>query len=151
MHPSLRQIGQLQAWRGHKGRDLSIAGTVQMTADNATRVQRRLGELIDVWREVVPPRIADRTALASLRNGVLQVTVDSAATAFEIDRLLRSGLDGEIRRRFRGNLTRIRTNVGTLDVQPAPARHDARASTSAGQATRTGNTPRHRPKQPNGA
>lgn len=147
MHPSLRQIGQLQAWRGRKGRDLAIAGVIEATAEQASRVQRRLGELIEIWREVLPRRIADRTSLVSLRSGVLAVEVDSASTAFEIDRLLRSGVETEIRRRFRGNFSRVRTRVATMDNEHSPnQRQQFDKSARNKRPPREGQKPRSEPR-----
>src|SRR5687767_2629587 len=86
-HP-LDEIKQLQAWRGRRGGDPSIARLVALAGDNAERTHRRLGQLIDLWQQLLPAEVASRTVLAGIRNGVLLVKVDSAATAFEVDRLL---------------------------------------------------------------
>jgi hypothetical protein len=113
MHPSLREIQALQSRRGRTGRELSIGATIEREADEATRVHRRLGQLIGLWQELMPQQVADHTALSGLRHGVLHVIVDSAATAFEVDRLLRSGVEARLKQRFRGSLMRVRTRVGT--------------------------------------
>jgi hypothetical protein len=71
--------------------------------------------LIELWEGLIPPELAARTALTSLRRGVLHVVVDSSSAGFELDRRLRGGLAHELRRQFRGTLVRVKTRVGRLD------------------------------------
>ena len=115
-HP-LDEIKQLQAWRGRRGGDPSIARLVAVAGDNAERTHRRLGQLIDLWQQLLPAQVASRTVLAGIRNGVLLVKVDSSATAFEVDRLLRGGVAAELRTRYRGTLLRVKTTVQPLDPE----------------------------------
>lgn len=122
-HPALQRIGQLQAWRGRRPFDPSIAGFVSAVADGAQRTQRRLGELAELWQELLPPEIANQTALAGLRGGVLQVTADSSAVSFELDRLLRGGVEADLRRRYRGTLVRIRIRVEQIAAGANAARN----------------------------
>jgi hypothetical protein len=128
---TLQRLLQLQASRGRRPADASIAGPVLSVADSAQRTQRRLGELAELWQELLPRDLVQHTALAGFRGGVLQVTTDSAATSFELDRLLRGGIEAQLRRRFRGTLVRIRMRVEPLDPlatakepagRPQPAR-----------------------------
>ncbi len=60
----------------------------------------------------MPAEIVARTRLTALRGGVARVVVDSASTAYELDRMLRGGLEQQLRRRFRGTLVRIRISIG---------------------------------------
>lgn len=118
----LREIRNLQEWRVRRPADLSIAQLVAGAAASATRTQRRMGELIELWRLLMPEELVDRTVLAGLRNGVLQVKVDSAATAFEVDRLMRGGLESQLRAGYRGSLVRVKTRVEPLDDPPGKTR-----------------------------
>lgn len=115
MHNPIQQIKQLQAWRGRKPRDLSIAALMEAAVEDAAKTHKKLGELIELWRELLPEEVASQTVLTGFRSGVLQVKVDSSATMFEVDRLLRGGVEAELRRRFRGSLSRVRTRIGPLD------------------------------------
>lgn len=117
-HP-LKELQHLQALRGRKPRDLGIGRLIEAAEENATRTHKRLGELIELWQELLPADVASRTALSGVQRGVLQVRVDSAATAFEVDRLLRSGLEKELRSRYRGSFVRVKTRVEPLDQTPA--------------------------------
>ena len=115
MHSPLQQIKQLQAWRGRPPRDLSITAVMDAAVEQAAKSHKKLGELIELWRELLPEEITSRSVLTGFRSGVLQVKVDSSPTMFEVDRLLRGGVELEMRRRFRGSLSRVKTRIGPLD------------------------------------
>jgi hypothetical protein len=106
------EIQQLRKHRVRQDRDESLGLIMANTADQTRRTQSKLGRLIDLWQQLVPAKLADRTSLVGFHGGVLTVEVDSASTAFQIDRLLRSGLTDELRRRFNGTLSRVRTRIG---------------------------------------
>ena len=101
-----------QRSQGRPRADLSISGLVQQTAVSARRHQSRLGELVELWHQVIPAALVDHTEVAGLRGGVLEVTVDSAPVLYELDRHLRDGGTAELRRRHRGSLVRVRLKQG---------------------------------------
>jgi len=103
-----REIERLRRHRGWRERDLSISGVVTDTLRTSTALQRQLGALIELWQLRVPDHLVRRTRLSGLRGGVLHVTADSAAVAFELDRLLRQGLLTELRQAYRGTLSRVK-------------------------------------------
>lgn len=128
MHSPLQQIKQLQAWRGRTPRDLSIAAVMDAAVEQAAKSHKKLGELIELWRELLPEEITSRSVLTGFRSGVLQVKVDSSPTMFEVDRLLRGGVELEMRRRFRGSLSRVKTRIGPLD-EPGSCGHRSQSQT----------------------
>ena len=67
-------------------------------AQRADRTQQRLGAFVDLWEALLPAEVAGRTRVSALRGGVVMVVADSAATAYELDRRLRGGLESELRR-----------------------------------------------------
>ena len=73
--------------------DHTAADTFQRLAADAERVHKQLGALTRAWVELVPEDLRDRTSLAGLRRGVLTVEADDSGTLYELDRLLRGGLD----------------------------------------------------------
>jgi len=117
MTSPIHQIEQLRQRRAPKAKDLSIASVVAATADHAARTHKKLGELIALWEGLVPANIAAHTSLSGLRGGVLHVIVDSSSIAFELDRMLRSGLTADLRSRFHGTLVRVKTRIGHPDAQ----------------------------------
>jgi hypothetical protein len=80
-------------------------------ADAAARTHRRIGELIEIWEQVIPPELAAHSRIVSLRGSVLHVAVDSAPALYEIDHVLRAGGTDDLRRRFRGTLVRVRLRL----------------------------------------
>ena len=112
-----RQIEQLRKYRQRRERDLSIGQLVGAMGDDARKTQRRLGSLIDLWSELVPGEIEKHSRVLGVRGGVVQVQCDSASTKYELDRLLRQGLEQELRTRYPSTLTKIRLSIG--DVEPS--------------------------------
>jgi predicted nucleic acid-binding Zn ribbon protein len=112
MHDAARQLEKLRQLRCKPLPDLSIARLVGSTADHARRTQKKLGELIALWEEIVPAEVAAHTSVTGLRAGVLHVVVDSSSAAYDLDRLLRGGVLDVLRKRFRGSLVRVKTRVG---------------------------------------
>lgn len=112
MAEAVQRLERLRQGRVRSEADPSIGGLVSGVAQRAARTQRRLGALTDVWESLVPGEIVARTRLTGLRGGVARVVVDSASTAYELDRMLRGGLEQRLRRRFRGTLMRIRISIG---------------------------------------
>ncbi len=106
------RLERLRQRRARFDADASIGGLVSGVAQRAEQTQRRLGALTDVWESLVPAEIVARTRLTGLRAGVARVVVDCASTAYELDRMLRGGMEQQLRRRFRGTLMRIRISIG---------------------------------------
>jgi len=75
---------------------------------------KQLSSLARIWDEVIPPEIAQHTALESLRRGVLTVAVDTAAHRFQLRTLLDGGLQQAIGRRHVGAINKIRLVPGTF-------------------------------------
>jgi hypothetical protein len=111
----LQRIERLRQHRAIKGKDVSITNLVAATAEDAAKTQKKMGELIALWEELIPPKLAAQSKFTGLRNGVLQVTAASSSVMYEIDRLLRQGIEEQIRSRHRGSLSRIKLRVGQLD------------------------------------
>ena len=105
------RIAHLRTVRKRPAYDASIHRLVLSTQQRAADVHRRLGAMIELWEAHIPADLAAKTALTSLRGGVLHVTVDSSPVAYELDRLLRGGMLIEMRRAFRGSLTRVKLHI----------------------------------------
>lgn len=116
---ALKAVERLRRLRSRSGPDTSIAELVAATARDATRTHKRLGALIQLWETLVPKELADHTRVSGIRGGVGHVVVDSAATAYELDRHLRGGLEDQIRQRYPATLVRIRVTVGNTSGQDA--------------------------------
>ena len=113
------EIENLRRHRARSGPELSIASVVRISADDARKINERLGEIIELWHELIPGHLSKHTSIAGLRRGVLHINVETAAAAFELDRLLRGGVTHQLRKRFRGSLIRIKTRVCTFESPAA--------------------------------
>ena len=66
----------------------------------------QLGDLSAIWSELVPEALSIHTKLVSLNRGVLRVSVDSSGRLYELDRVLRGGVFGELVTRHKGKAIR---------------------------------------------
>ena len=110
-------IEQLRKHRQRPERDLSIAQLVGAMADDARRTERRLGALIDLWSQLVPGELEKHSRVVAVRGGVVQIQCDSASTKYELDRLLRQGLEQELRTRHSSTLTKIKLSIGDVELR----------------------------------
>ncbi len=113
-----QRLRRLGAWRTRPPRDLSLRFLKDQFQREVARPHQQLGQIVELWREHVPDHLRERTALRALQRGRLTVTVSDSTTLYELDRLLRGGLEQTLRRQFRGNLRRVKLEVGPLDPEP---------------------------------
>ncbi len=73
---------------------------------------RQLSRIAEVWDAILPPEVRDHTALESFSRGTLTVVVDSAAHRFELQTLLRGGLQRELGRQCPEAINKIRLVPG---------------------------------------
>src|SRR5262245_51414492 len=95
-----QQLEKLRRHRARPGKDWTIGGVIADTQHESRRMHKKFGELVEIWEKLVPADVAAHTSLINLRAGILHVSVDSSSAAFELDRLLRSGVESELRRQF---------------------------------------------------
>jgi hypothetical protein len=107
-------IGRLRGWRNRSQPDLSLRFLEKQFQREVARPHKQLGPLAEAWREKVPAHLVKRTALQSLRNGVLKVHVADSATLWELDQLLRAGLEQQLRQGMPGTLRRVRLACAPL-------------------------------------
>ena len=79
----------------------------------ARQLHRRIGEFADAWQSLLPSELHERTCITGIRGGVVDVTVESSAVSFEIDRQLREGLLDELRTACRGTVVNVRLRIGS--------------------------------------
>ena len=110
--PADRYLNQLRQWRNWPDRDFSLGFLKQKFEREVARPHRELGNLAGLWNDHVPPEIARRTRLVGLSRGTLKVAVDSSAVLYELDRLLRGGLEKKlVKQSTGGGLRRVKLQV----------------------------------------
>ncbi len=110
-----KHLDRLREWRNHAERDVSMDFLKDFLKQEVERPYKQLHEIAEVWEKMVPATVVKNTRLESLARGVLRVAVGSSATLYELDRLLRSGLEREIIRAHKGPAFRkISLRVGRI-------------------------------------
>jgi hypothetical protein len=104
----IEQLQKLRELRQFKERDLSLGSVIERERDRIARSDRKLSQLIELWRELVPEHLQAHATPTSVRAGTLMIEVDCTATAYEVDRMMRAGMEQELRSRFNGTLLRVK-------------------------------------------
>lgn len=90
-------ITRLRDWRVKPDRAQSLADFLPTYFKaSVERPHKQFVGLAEAWEANVPPALLGHTRLLSLTRGVLRVGVDSSARLYELDRLLRDGLERSI-------------------------------------------------------
>jgi len=111
-----RRMEQLRAQRVFKERDRSLGFMADEFKRDVAKPFKQLEGLAELWAELIPDHLAQHTRLESLQHGVLRVVVDSAGHNYELDRLLRSGVQRELTWRHKGQaLRQVKVRVGAID------------------------------------
>lgn len=88
----------------------------QQFRQQVERPFKKLGHLSELWQQRVPASILPHTRLLSLRSGVLKVAVDDPAHLYQLDRLLRGGLERELVLAQRmGTLRKVKLELARSD------------------------------------
>lgn len=114
--PPMDRLEQLRRWRVWPDPDLSLSFLSKKFKKKVVRPHKQMGEMAHLWLTLVPAKLAQHTRLDGLTRGVLHVKVDSSARLYELDRLLRCGLQNQLIAHCKGPaLRRVQLRVGRLD------------------------------------
>ena len=113
--PNIERLERLRRLRTKPEPDLSLKFLSQQFERQVAKPFRQLGPLATLWQELVPAELVTHTKLLGFSRGVLRVVVDSSSIHYELDQLLRRGLEQQIISRHTGALSRVRLHVGKLD------------------------------------
>lgn len=108
---SHQHIGNLRTWRTRPERDLSLGFVADFVKRQYAKPQKQLGKVVEVWRERVPDEFQQRTVLAGLSRGILNVHVADSPTLYQLDHLLRAGLERELTRTPGVTLRRVKLKL----------------------------------------
>ncbi len=100
--PVQRHVEALRSYRNWQDPDLSLGFMRKQFQREVARPHKQLADLVELWAELVPEALAGHTRLEGLSRGTLRVAVDSSARLYELDRLLRGGLERELLSRHKG-------------------------------------------------
>ena len=108
-------LQRLRELRQRRPRDVSITSLIESQKRQAGKAQQQIGELAELWAELVPEPLRMRTSLLGMRGGVLHVAADSSSVAFELDRCLRESLLSELRNRYHSTLMRVKVQLKSAE------------------------------------
>ena len=138
--PVQEHLDRLRASRSLPKRDLSLSFLTDQFKRDVAKPYKQLGDLTELWGELLPARLVERTRLVGLSRGTLHVEVDNAAAHYEIDRLLRGGLQKQLIEGHRGPAFRKvqvkvvgRSETGEVDVRRLPPAGDTNPKMSPEQ------------------
>ena len=113
--PRLARLARLAPYRRRRDFDPSIDGILDSTVKKAKRDEKRFSSFSEAWAQLVPAEILSCSRLAGSRGSSITIEVDSSSAKYELDRLLRTGLEADLRRLYNGPLTKVRTKLGVPD------------------------------------
>lgn len=107
-------IRNLRRWRDGDERDLSLAFVSEYVKKQVVRPHQQLGKLGLEWRRQLPAHLLEQTALVGISRGVLTVHAADSAALYELDRLLRAGVERKLKAASDATLRRIKLTVGPV-------------------------------------
>jgi hypothetical protein len=110
--PGMAWIERMREFRGRRERDLTLGVQLGQLEREFRARQREVGDLIDVWLEVAPPRLREVVSIGGLSQGTLTLVTASSAAGFEASRALREGLERTLMARFPARVRRVKVKVG---------------------------------------
>jgi hypothetical protein len=105
------RLNRLRQLRVPRTPDLSLAFLKPMFKQQVERPHKQVAAVSEAWQQLLPADLAPHTRLEGFSRGVLQVAVDSSARLFELDRLLRGGLERQLITRQKAGLRKVKLRV----------------------------------------
>jgi hypothetical protein len=82
-----------------RSRRVEVSGLFATQQRELQRTEKRLAGSSELWERVCPAELLERTCVVGLQRGTLTIGVRDHSTRYVLDRMLRSGLEQELRRR----------------------------------------------------
>jgi len=121
--PADAYLDRLRSWRNRKEFDHSMSFLAGQFKREVEKPYKQLAAMAELWATLLPAALLARTKLEAIHRGVLKVTVDSSGALYELDRLLRGGLEGELITRHKGpSVRKIQLRVGPVEPEKDPRR-----------------------------
>ena len=106
-------LERLRQWRNKPDTEAGMEFLKKQFKAEVEKPYKQLVSITEVWMRLVPPELLEHTRLESFSRGVLRVAVDSSSRLFELDRLLRGGLEQRLITEHRGQpFRKIQLHVG---------------------------------------
>jgi len=126
--PDIERLKRLRQVKVRPEPDLSLAFLRRQFEQQVAKPFRQLGPIAQLWGELLPAELVAHTKLEGLSRGELRVSVDSSSRLYELNHLLRNGVEQDLIGRHKGSLSRIRLQVGQIDSVPGESLPSRRPS-----------------------
>jgi hypothetical protein len=125
--PRQQRLERLRQWHTRPEPDLSLSFLREQFKRDVEKPYKQLAQVAAVWSALVPAALAAHCRLVSLSRGVLRVAVEDSAHLYELDRLLRQGLERQVRTAAKGPaIHRVQLAVASTAADgPAPGHRKA--------------------------
>jgi hypothetical protein len=110
--PALLRTQRICERRAFRERDLGIGRDVAELARQVRRDGERRGTFAEAWLAHMPAELVEDTWIESATPVQMVVGVPGAATAFAVDRALRTGALARLRQALHAPGLRVRTRIG---------------------------------------
>jgi predicted nucleic acid-binding Zn ribbon protein len=118
--PAQTRLNQLRKWRNPAEHDFSLGQLSKQFKREVEKPFKQLKAVVELWQEMVPEQLAKHTRLESMQRGLLKVTVSGSTRLYELDRLLRQGLERQmIIARKDSGLRKIKLRQGNIKDEGA--------------------------------
>lgn len=119
--PRQKHLDHLRGWRNKPERAARVGDFLPgQFKREVEKPYKQMASITPVWQELVPPELVSHTRLESFTRGVLKVVIDSSVRLYELDRLLREGLETRLIQAHKGPAFRkVQLRVGVV-IDKAP-------------------------------
>lgn len=116
--PADAYLARLRGWRNRREYDHSLGFLRDQFKREVEKPAKQLSAMAAIWDELLPAELARHTRLEAISRGILRVSVDSSSRLYEINRLLRDGLETELIKRHKGPAVRkIQLRVAAIESE----------------------------------
>jgi len=112
----LAWLERMRPFRARLERDVSMEGALQSLERQLRDQRNAVGDVIDVWNEIVPADVRGIATIGGVSQGTLTLVTASSGASYELSRLLREGLERTLMLRLPARVKRIKVRVGSGDA-----------------------------------
>jgi len=116
---SQQRLEQLRRWKNRPQRDLGLGDLQKQFKREIEKPYKQVGAVVELWEQMLPPELLAHTRLEGLQRGILRVAVNGSSRLYELDRLLRQGLERQLIHARKGTgLRKVKLQLGQFFDEP---------------------------------
>lgn len=107
----LAWLDRMRPFRARHERDVSMEAALQSLERQLREQHNAVGDIIDVWNEIVPAPLQGIATIGGVSQGTLTLVCATSGASYEISRALRDGLERTLMQRLPSRIKRIKVRV----------------------------------------